>query len=148
MRAFVVVFDGALSGVAAGVAMESVRHTLAMHAEVDSHTVAVRTSVSQIASELERALGQRLTAVIAGVADAKAIGKWARGERAPRPDSEQRLRDAYYVVTLLGQAESPSTIRAWLCGMNPELDDRAPALVLAEDAPRVLQAARTFLAHG
>jgi hypothetical protein len=32
--------------------------------------------------------------------------------------------------------------------MNPELDDRAPALVLGEDSARVLQAARTFLAHG
>jgi hypothetical protein len=121
---------------------------MTMHAEVDSYMAAVRSSVSQIASELEGLLGQRLTAVIAGVSDAKAITKWARGERAPRPDAEQRLRDAYYVTTLLLQAESPSTVRAWFSGMNPELDDRAPALALADDAPRVLQAARTFLAHG
>jgi hypothetical protein len=121
---------------------------MAMRAEVDSHTGAIRASVPKIAGELEGLLGQRLTAVIAGVADAKAIGKWARGERAPRPDAEQRLRDAYYVTVLLLKAESPSTVRAWFSGMNPELDDRAPALVLGEDAARVLQAARTFLAHG
>jgi hypothetical protein len=121
---------------------------MTMHAEVNSHMAAVRAPVSHIASALEGLLGQRLTAVIAGVSDAKAIAKWARGERAPRPDAEQRLRDAYYVTTLLLQAESPSTVRAWFSGMNPELDDRAPALALADDAPRVLQAARTFLAHG
>ena len=121
---------------------------MAMRAEVDSHTAAIRAPVPKIAGELEELLGQRLTAVIAGVSDAKAVARWARGERAPRPDAEQRLRDAYYVTHLLLQAEAPSTIRAWFSGMNPELDDRAPALAIADDAPRVLQAARTFLAHG
>lgn len=121
---------------------------MAIRAEADSHTAAIRASVPTIAKELEHLLGQRLTAVIAGVSDAKAVAKWARGERVPRPDAEQRLRDAYYVTTLLLQAESPATIRAWFSGMNPELDDRAPALALGDDAPRVLQAARTFLAHG
>jgi hypothetical protein len=121
---------------------------MAMQADVDSHTVAMRASVPKIASDLEELLGQRFTAVIAGVSDAKAVAKWARGERTPRPDAEQRLRDAYYITGLLLQAEAPSTIRAWFSGMNPELDDRAPALVLGDDAPRVLQAARTFLAHG
>jgi hypothetical protein len=121
---------------------------MAIRAEVDSHTVAIRASVSQIAGELENLLGQRLTVVIAGVSDAKAVAKWARGERTTRPEAEQRLRDAYYIIHLLLQAEAPSTIRAWFSGMNPGLDDRAPALVLGDDAPRVLQAARTFLAHG
>jgi hypothetical protein len=121
---------------------------MAMRADIDSHTVAIRASVPTIASELDRLLGQRLTAVIAGVSDAKAVAKWARGERAPRPDTEQRLRDAYYITSLLLQAEAPSTIRAWFSGMNPELDDRSPAVVVGDDASRVLQAARTFLAHG
>jgi hypothetical protein len=122
--------------------------TVALRADLEGHVAAVRSSLPDVARELEGLLGQRLTAVIAGVADAKAVGKWARGERAPRPDAEQRLRDAYYVASLLLQAESPSTVRAWFSGMNPELDDRAPALVLSEDPGRMLQAARTFLAHG
>ena len=121
---------------------------MALHIEISSHTAATRTPLPKIAGELEHVLGQRLTAVIAGISDAKAVSKWASGARSPRPDTEQRLRDAYYVTTLLSQAESPATIRAWFSGMNPELDDRSPALALAEDAPRVLQAARTFLAHG
>jgi hypothetical protein len=121
---------------------------MALQADLDGHTAAMRSSLPDVARKLESVLGQRLTAVIAGVSDAKAVGKWARGERAPRPDAEQRLRDAYYVTTLLLQAEAPSTVRTWFTGMNPELDDRAPALVLGEDSARVLQAARTFLAHG
>lgn len=121
---------------------------MAIHSEFESHTSAMRSPLPEVARELENVLGQRLTAVIAGVSDAKAVGKWARGDRAPRPDAEQHLRDAYYVMRVLLQVESPATIRAWFVGMNPELDDRAPALVLGEDAARVLQAARTFLAHG
>jgi hypothetical protein len=121
---------------------------VALRADIDSHALAMRTPLSQIAQELEQALGQRLTAVIAGVADAKAVGQWGRGARVPHPDTEQRLRDAYYVTRLLLDVESPSTVRAWFSGMNPDLDDRAPALMLRDDPSRVLQAARSFLAHG
>jgi hypothetical protein len=32
--------------------------------------------------------------------------------------------------------------------MNPELDDRPPAIVIAEDPVRVMQAARAFIDHG
>lgn len=121
---------------------------MALRAESDSHALAMRSPTSLIARELEQALGQRLTAVIAGVADAKAVGKWGRGERVPHPDTEQRLRDAYYVTRLLLDGEAPETVRAWFSGMNPDLDDRAPALMLGDDPGRVLQAARSFLAHG
>ena len=37
---------------------------------------------------------------------------------------------------------------AWFIGMNPDLDDRAPALMLAEEPQEVLLAARNFLANG
>jgi hypothetical protein len=61
---------------------------------------------------------------------------------------EQRLRHAFQIVQLLLERESAETVRAWLVGMNPELEDRAPVLLLAEEPTRVLQAARAFLAHG
>jgi hypothetical protein len=107
-----------------------------------------RLGVSTIVGSLQDILGQRLVAVIAGVSDAKAVGKWARGERSPHPDTELRLRNAYQIVQLLLNRESAETVRAWLVGMNPDLDDQAPALMLGENAVRVLQAARSFLAHG
>jgi hypothetical protein len=112
------------------------------------HGQSARAPLSAIASYLQDVLGQRLTAVVAGVSDAKAVGKWARGGRVPHPRTALRLRHAYQVVQLLIEVESAGTIRAWFVGMNPELEDEAPAIVLGKDPARVLQAARTFLAHG
>ena len=121
---------------------------MATKVEQAVHGQAARTPISQVAVYLQDVLGQRLTAVVAGVSDAKAVGKWAKGQRSPQPDSELRLRHAYQIAQLLIQHESAETVRAWFLGMNPELDDEAPAVVLGEDPQRVLQAARTFLAQG
>lgn len=122
--------------------------TVHMALEQAIHGRATRLGVSVIVGSLQDILGQRLVAVIASVSDAKAVGKWARGERSPHPVAEQRLRNAYQIVQLLLERESGDTARAWFVGMNPDLDDQAPALVLGEDPVRVLQAARSFLAHG
>jgi hypothetical protein len=83
-----------------------------------------------------------------GSKDPKAVGKWARAEREPHPDVGERMRAVYQVAEYLLQAESRPTVRAWFLGMNPQLDDRAPALVIAERPTEVLQAARAFLAGG
>jgi hypothetical protein len=112
------------------------------------HRQATRLGMPIIVGSLQDILGQRLVAVIAGVSDSKAVSKWARGGRTPHPDTEQRLRNAYQIVQLLLERESAETVRAWFVGMNPDLEDQAPALVLGEDPVRVLQAARAFLAHG
>jgi hypothetical protein len=103
--------------------------------------------VAEVARYLQDLLGQKLTALVAGVQDPKAVGEWARGKRHPQPEAEQRLRAALQVSELLLQYESPQTVRAWFSGMNPHLDDRAPALVIAEGgAVDAMQAARAFLA--
>lgn len=60
----------------------------------------------------------------------------------------QALRDAYEVTRTLRAVESSEVVRAWLLGMNPMLDDRAPATVLREDPAAVLRAARFFAANG
>lgn len=104
--------------------------------------------VSAVARYLLDVLGQSLTAVIADVRDVKTIGKWASGARAPHPRAEKRLRDAYQVVQVLIQVESPEAVRDWLLGMNPALEDRAPAVILGEDPEAVLRAAHFFAANG
>ncbi len=104
--------------------------------------------ISHVAARLQEVLGQRLAAVVAGVSDAKAVGQWARGSRAPHPDAERRLRDAYQVVELLLDYDAPETVRAWFGGMNPHLGDRAPALLIDAEPEHVLQAARAFAANG
>jgi hypothetical protein len=111
------------------------------------HGLATRMELPALVRSLQDVLGQRLVAVIAGVRDAKAVGKWSRGERTPHPDAEQRLRNAFHVTQLLLQHESAETVRAWFVGMNPGLDDRSPALALADHPEEVLQAARAFLTH-
>ena len=103
------------------------------------HRRATRLGISTVAGSLHHVLGQRLVAVLAGVRDAEAVGKWARAARAPHPDAEQRLRRAYRIMQLLIERESAETIRACFVGMNSGLDDQAPALMLsAEDSIRVL----------
>lgn len=113
-----------------------------------AHEHATRATIRDMAMYLQSLFGQKLTATIAGVKDPKAVGQWARGEQVPHPGAERRLRDAYHVASLLMQVEHPQTVRSWFMGMNPQLDDRAPALVVGEDPVRVLQAARAFLAGG
>ena len=116
--------------------------------EQAAHHLAARLDLPALARSLQDVLGPRMVAVIAGVSDAKAVGKWSRGERSPHPDAERRLRDAFQVTQLLLQRESAETIRAWFGGMNPDLDDQAPALMLAKDPHEVVLAARNFLANG
>lgn len=117
-----------------------------MTAEQAAYAGATRRPIAAVAAYVQETLGQRLTAVTVGVSDAKAVGKWARGERRPHPEAAQRLRDACQVIELLMQVEDAATVRAWFRGMNPDLGDEAPALAIAREPLRVLQAARAFLA--
>jgi hypothetical protein len=113
-----------------------------------AHERAMRATVPELATYLQELFGQKLTALMAGSRDPKAVGKWARGERTPHPDVVQRLRDVYQVAEFLMQGESRQTVQGWFMGMNPQLDDRAPALVIATNPAEVMQAARAFLAGG
>lgn len=109
---------------------------------------AVRASAPEMATFLQDLFGQKLTALMVGSKDPKAVGKWARGEREPFPDVEERLRAVFQVAKFLMQAESRPAVRAWFMGMNPQLDDRSPALVIVKHPKDVMQAARAFLAGG
>ncbi|MFE3635370.1 XRE family transcriptional regulator [Streptomyces cellostaticus] len=118
-------------------------------AATKAHLVTVRMSVADIARFLQDNLGQRLTARIANLSDHRQVGKWASGENAPRPEAEERLRAALQVFQLIQDAESLYTARAWLIGMNPQLDDKAPLGVIAEGHYRdVMIAARAYVDGG
>ena len=92
---------------------------------------AATRSVREIAAYLQGAVGQRVAAAIAGLIDAKQIGRYAR-EDGPEPHgaTERRLREGYKVVRMLIDAYDGKTARAWLFGTNTRLDDRAPIEVL------------------
>jgi hypothetical protein len=119
-------------------------------ASTEAHRSTVESSIADIAAFLQDALGQKLVAFMVGVEDPKTIGRWARENRLPQdPDAERKLRDAYQVFRLLLAKESPHTVRAWFVGLNPQLDDEAPATAIREGRTRdVLVAARAFLAGG
>lgn len=121
---------------------------MAVALDREAHRQAVRTDMATIARYLQEVLGQRLTAVIADVSDAKAVGRWAQARQTPRPEVEKRLRLAFQITQMLMAVDSANTVRAWFTGMNPELDDASPALMIAKEPVRVLQAARSFLANG
>jgi len=113
-----------------------------------AHQHTVRAATGEIAAFLQRLLGQRLVAFMTGVDDPKAVGRWGRGQRAPRQEAERRLRAAYPIAELLTLAVSEETARAWFIGMNPHFGDRAPFAVLGERpeiAPQVLAAAKAFV---
>lgn len=111
-----------------------------------AHSVAVSTPVADIARFLQDNLGQRLTARMAGISDPKQVGRWASGTSRPRAEAEARLIDAIQIFHLIQAAESVYTARAWMIGMNPQLEDMAPALCIAEDRARdVMVAARAYV---
>lgn len=109
---------------------------------------AVVPSVEEMAATLQQLFGQKLTAFMAGTDDPKVVGKWARGEVRPTPMTARRLADAHGIAELLLRYESPQGVCSWFLGMNPELDDRAPAEVVGDDPGLVWDAAHVFLATG
>lgn len=116
-----------------------------------AHEQRVRASTADVAAYMQGLLGRKWTAYLAGVADPKAVGKWARGVRKPHPESERRLRDAYQIALLIAQVDDEETARVWFAGMNPMLDHSAPAWVIAnlpDGGDRAMEAALSFISNG
>jgi len=126
-----------------------VSQTRTASAAATAHRRTAELDVADIAAFLQENLGQRLTALLAGIADPKGVGRWAQGKHAPHHDAEVRLRTAYQVFQLVLSAESPHTVRAWFIGLNPQLDDTSPAEAIAAGRlQEVMAAARSFVAGG
>jgi hypothetical protein len=118
-------------------------------ASAEAHRKTVESSIADIVAFLQEVFGQRLVAYLAGVSETRTVSRWAKGETPPRPASEARLREAYYIFRLLNTEESPHTVRAWFVGLNPQLDDESPATAIRDDRGRdVRVAAKAFLAGG
>ncbi len=58
----------------------------------------------------------------------------ARQEREPQPQTQQHLRNAYQVTKLLCEVAPPAVVQNWLLGMNPYLNDDAPAMHITDSA--------------
>ena len=87
-------------------------------------------------SRLREILGVRLVAHIGGVQSARSVSTWVDGTRTPGEVDRERLRHAYQVAALLRERYDATTVQSWFKGMNPSLNDEAPAHVLREGDPR------------
>jgi hypothetical protein len=95
-----------------------------------AHRKQIEFDIADIAQFLQETLGQKLVAFIADANDPKTVGQWIKRAHKPRQDAEERLRMTFQIFHLLQNEESPHTVRAWLIGMNPQLDDESPAEVI------------------
>ena len=113
-----------------------------------AHRVSVEWDLDHIARYLQDQLGQKLAGHLAKV-DPKTVGHWARGEQRPRAEAEKRIRTAFQVFHLLLSEDDVHTVRAWFIGINPQLDDQAPADAIREDRlGDVWVAAQAYVAGG
>jgi len=87
--------------------------------------------IAEIAAYLQGTLGQRMAAFLAGLSDAKQIGRYAQeGGPEPRAAVGRRLRHGYKIARMISDAYDAETAKAWLFGTNTRLNDQAPIEML------------------
>ncbi len=122
--------------------------------DLEAHVKATRLEFPVVVKELRELLGPRLVAYIAGVGETRTVREWAEGAAAKRGEViEPRLRVAFHIASFIADHDAPSVAQSWFQGLNPQLDDRAPARLLREEdlgevGPQVLAAARAFVVGG
>ncbi len=116
------------------------------HLIEDAHRAATEARPPQLASTLQELLGQKLVAFAAGDRHPKTIGRYARGDREPEPETLGRLVDLYTVVAILRSGAHDHAIKAWMMGSNPRLKGKAPIEAIHEGrAYEIMGAAKAFV---
>jgi hypothetical protein len=100
-----------------------------------AHKRSVTVPPAEQAEFVREALGSRLAAAAIGLKDTRTLSSWARGGPIRNTDGEHRLQVLFRVVAAVTEAFSPAVAAAFLRGSNPALGDRAPMVVLADEAP-------------
>jgi len=123
--------------------------------DLRAYEESVRLAAPELVERLRDLLGAKLVAYLGSVQEIRAVRRWADpgDARTPSTDVVNRLRMAYRIAALLREKDSAAVVQAWFQGMNPRLDDVAPARLLREGdleqvGPSVLAAARAFAAAG
>ncbi len=129
--------------------------TYRRNTEVGAYRASISLDFEEIVAALVSLIGKKLTLYIASRRDPRTLESWIGGTPPDRSDIEARLRLAFRIAKLLQDAgESARTIQAWLIGLNPELQDRVPSMLLREgavdekDGVDVLNAARAYVMGG
>jgi hypothetical protein len=123
--------------------------------DLRAYEESVRLTTPELVERLRDLLGAKLVAYLGSVVETRAVRQWADADdgRTPSTDVVNRLRMAYRIAALLREKDSAAVVQTWFQGMNPRLDDVAPARLLREGdldqvGPEVLAAARAFAAGG
>lgn len=113
---------GALAG-AAGDYMSAQR-------QFREHRQLTDPAVCEMAEYLCEHLSEEVTAYLSGLSETKTVRAWAEGEISPAPEERFRLEVAYWAARCLVPDCGDEMTRSWFFGMNPSLEDTAPAYVL------------------
>lgn len=113
-----------------------------------AHRSSVQLASTAIVARLQEVLGRDVVAIITGKTP-RQVSRWVAGEAKPVAREQRVLRDTFQVVELLAEVDPDEVVRAWFIGMNPQLEDAAPAELIAEGRVRdVIAAARAFVNAG
>jgi hypothetical protein len=119
--------------------------------EDQAYKESLTTSPAGAVEFLLGVLGAQVTAAALGLADVRPLYRWRSGEVVPKERvTEDRLRILHRVIRMVNEAYGPRVASAFLRSSNPQLDDEAPLVILADGDPREVQArlvgaARAFL---
>ncbi|GAA4489907.1 hypothetical protein [Microbacterium panaciterrae] len=114
-----------------------------------AHQDSILLSFPELVSHLRDILGVKLVAYIGGVKSARQVSTWADGDGEPGVADRERLRHAFHAASLLRERYDVTTVQSWFKGINPTLNDEAPAQLLREGDPvtgprAVIAAAKAF----
>lgn len=105
--------------------------------------------LSEVLGYLQEHLGPEVTAYLSGADSLALVERWTEGTAQPQASHEVRLRPAYEAARYVVEAYGDETARQWFFGMNPSLQDTAPAYVLRHGPPEqwevVVPAAMEFV---
>ena len=116
----------------------------------EAYKASVRSGTAEQTAFLLQRVGARVTAAALDLTDARPLYRWRDGTEPKEQASVDRLRLLYRIGYEIDRAYGPRVLSAFLRSTNPQLGDRAPLIVLAENDPaevetELLNATRAFL---
>ena len=110
----------------------------------------VRLDPARQAEYVYQVLGGRLAAAALGLKDTRTLQNWGRGGVIKNSAHGHRLQLLYRVTAAIERVYTPAVAAAFLRGSNPNLNQRAPMLLIAggptaETEAQVLAAAEALL---
>lgn len=120
---------------------------------INAYQNSIRLEFPELMQELTKILGAKLVAYIGNVRETRAVREWCEGKRVPSQATQASMRFTYHVAELVRESNGERITQNWFQGMNPHIQDQAPARLIREGATAererdILDAARAFARLG